>query len=312
MIEIREQYKYFTHLPGKESVIPLCEVLVRAFPTKIVVGEVEIDLLVEGPVADFTHLLDMEKGRVEVFGKTGSGYYHLYLFAHEEEVLLKLHRGEGIDLLIDGKRVSLQKKEKLSLLKTTTVEKPACLEKISFGCAKKPLLEKGIDRRTKAFALAQMIPEQEGKELELEEIEPFLVDLFAPKKEDVFHQGIGRLDVPPFSLFTSLYQKMKSFLVEEQEGEILILPQGKKLPIAGRAKNIGCHFGTFDILWKKGRAIQLVIFPQQDGEILFTFPGRFKQFRVKEKPNTKGATFSAGEKIQLKKGAPLYLDKIIY
>ncbi|MCH9811571.1 hypothetical protein K0U07_02265 [bacterium] len=312
MIEIRERYSYFTHLPGKESVVPLSHVVVRAYPTKIFVGDVEVDLLGVAPVSEFTHLVDMDRARVEIFGRGKDGYFHFFVFAKEGSIFLKLYRGEKIDLLIDGEKVSLSKKEKRVLFSTKTMEKPVKLEKISFGCTKKPLLEKGVDRTTKMFALSQLIPKEEGAKLEIEEMEPFLVDLFSPKTEDVLHLGVGKLDTPAFSLFSSFYEQMKSFLVQEKEDGIDVLPQGKKLPIAGRAQNIECSFGTIDILWRKGRVIRLNIFAQKEVSISISFPGMAKSFRVKEKYNDKGSRLLAGELLHLEKGKSLFLDKITY
>ncbi|MCH9617078.1 MAG: hypothetical protein SP4CHLAM5_00570 [Chlamydiia bacterium] len=314
MIKIRETYKYFTHLPGKESVIPLSCIKVRAYPCKIIIENIEVVLNITGPIKGFTHLLNIEKARVEVFGKGEEGYFHLHLFAKKGQILLKLHRGENISLTISQKEKNLIKGEVLPLFETNTIDLPQRKEKISFGCFKKPLLEKGVDRKTKLFSLCQLMPKTSSAQVELSQIEPLLKDLFSPQTEDVDYQGISIPGEPfsPFALFAPFYQQMRASILLETEDTITILGGGKKLPIAGRATNFACKECSIDILWRKGRALKLTITPFKDVEKRLLFPGNAKSFRIKQRPNDKGTILTHSSLLVLKAGQTLFIDNITY
>ena len=79
-IQIAARLKPFCHLPGTTCVIPLTHVQLQVFPTLLrfldfATGKAwEEKLDWKGPVEGFTVELDLEKGCVEVFGKTQSGF----------------------------------------------------------------------------------------------------------------------------------------------------------------------------------------------------------------------------------------------
>jgi hypothetical protein len=314
MIKIREAYKYFTHLSGKESVIPLSHVKLRVYPCKLLIEGREIILNITGPVKGFTHLLNIEKARVEIFGTAEEGYFHFHLLAKDGKVLLKLHRGTEISFSLDGKEALLKKGESLTLLNTETMSVPETKEKISFGCFKKPLLENTIDRRTKLFSLCQLIPKSSPAEVELSQIEPLLTDLFCPQAKDVEHLGISMPKEPfaPFALFDTFYKEMRAAILVETQDAIEILAGGKKLPIAGRATNFRCTECSIDILWRKGRALKLTITCFKDMEKKIHFPGNAKTFRTKHRLNDKGTVFAAAAALSLKAGQSLFVDNITY
>ncbi len=317
-IKIKEDYRYFTHLPGKESVIPLSKACFRAFPCKFSLfsdqTSCEIDLKITGPVKGFTHLLNIEKARVEVFGTSQEGYFHFYLVAESGVIYLKLRRGKEVAMVIDGQEKTLKKGESIALLKCETMQRLSVKEKISFGCFKKPLLENQIDRSTKLYALSQLIPAMRTVALENSQIQDLLVDLFSPKTEDVNHQGfvIPTFDFDKFSLFTTFKKQLKEHLLREEKHTLYLLEGAKELPHAGSAISLQTEHALIDLLWRKKKVIQLIIHPLEDSSLSVIFPMHPKSFRIKHHHKEKGKFLDAGEPLTLEKGKSLLIDRITY
>lgn len=308
MIHIREDYRYFTHLPGKESVIPLSKAVAKVYPCRIeVTAELTclIELKVTGPIDGFSHLLNIEKGRVEVFGTAKEGYFHLFLTGKDGKIFLKLYRGNALLIEVDGRAVTMSKGEEISLLTTETMAMPERREKVSFGCYKKPLLENGIALESKLYCLSQLFPKTP-----LETLEPILIDLFSPKLEDPYYRGLPFQNnlSDKFSLFSSFFQKYRASILVEISDEIHLL-RGK-LPHAGRALGLICDGFMIDILWKKGKVIKMILHPTYDSKKKFIFPNNAESFRVKGHPKEKGKVFPAKELLSLEQGKALYIDRI--
>lgn len=314
MIKIKEDYRYFTHLIGKESVIPLSKVVAKVFPTRLEIGEVVVDLNLTGPIKGFTHLLNMEKGRVEVFGKAKEGYYHVFLLAKEGKIVLRLHRGSSLSLVIDGKELTLEKGQEQTLLEAKTMPMPDFIEKISFGCSKKALLENDIQRLTKLYYFSQMIPKADALEMPLEDMESLISDLFVPSTSDRFFRGIiTEHDIQDkFSVFASLYAKIKTDLVVEEENTLSVLRNSDAFNIAGRGVSLVTENFHVDVLWRKGRVLKVAITSAKDLSKKITFPGAVKKFRVRKHTNEKGKWHLADKPLFCKKNETLFIDRVTY
>ncbi len=318
MIKIKEDYRYFTHLPGKESVIPLSKAWFIAFPCKFSLfsdkATCEIDLKITGPVKGFTHLLNIEKARVEVFGTSREGYFHFYLFAESGVIYLKLHRGKEVGLVISNQEKTLKKGEVIALLECETMQMVPVKEKISFGCFKKPLLENQIDRTTKLYALSQLIPTTIAISLDNSQIHDLLVDLFSPKTKDVNYQGLATptFEFDKFSLFSTFKMQLKEQLLREEKQILYLLEGGKELPHAGGATSLQTEHALIDLLWRKKKVIQLIIHPLEDSSLTAIFPMHPKSFRVKHHHKERGKFVDAGEPLSLQKGCTLLIDRITY
>jgi hypothetical protein len=318
IIKIKEDYRYFTHLPGKESVIPLSRAYLKAFPCKFFVGSDEdlcqVDLKITGPVRGFTHLLHIEKARGEVFGTSQEGYFHFYLYAENGVIYLKLHRGKEVTMVIDNQEKTLRKGESIALLECETMQMVPIKEKISFGCYKKPLLENNIERSTKLYALSQLLPKSEAISLKNPQIHDLLVDLFSPQTKDINHQGltIPAFDFDRFSLFSTFKKQMREHILKE-EGNTLYLLEGKnELPHAGRGISLQTNYAMIDLLWRKKKVIQLIIHPLEDTTLTLVFPMNPESFRVKHHHKEKGKFIDASKPLALLKGHTLLIDRITY
>ena len=87
-IEIKNKLRPFSHRPGTRCLIPLTTWEVQVFPTKVFfrnlasslsVEKKELQLPVKGPVQGFTVLQDLEKARIEVFGRGQGGYFRFFI-----------------------------------------------------------------------------------------------------------------------------------------------------------------------------------------------------------------------------------------
>ncbi len=144
-IQIAERFKPYSHIPGEFCLIPGTFFRCQIFPTLIRIDTLssldpepfaEIQLNVQGPLKDFTILQNLEKGTVQVWGHTQTGYirYSLTPFSgnptigllfrmekmpQQEITLNSFSCSPGIALLIT--KTHIEKKEQqnhLSVFKT--------------------------------------------------------------------------------------------------------------------------------------------------------------------------------------------------
>jgi len=89
-ITIAERLRPFSHKPGIMAILPGSTSRVQVFPALIRIDDLsekdplpnaEIKIDIQGPVADFTVLQDLEKGCVRVWGKTPKGFFRYRLTA---------------------------------------------------------------------------------------------------------------------------------------------------------------------------------------------------------------------------------------
>ena len=200
MIKIKEDYRYFTHLPAKESIIPLSNAIAKIYPTRCLISSKKEQVIIDLNLTDmdkFTHLLQIEKQRVEFFGKAKSGYVHFHLFAKDGFIYIKLHRGIDVSIAINNKSFLLKKGKHLQVCEALTIEKKSKLERISFGCTKAPILENSINKESKLYLLSQLIPSVADEKVDLKSIEICLSDLFSPQSEDINFTGM-QSEIPDF------------------------------------------------------------------------------------------------------------------
>jgi len=284
----------------------------KVYPCKIVVKDgsalVAIDIETKGEVKGFTHLLNIEKGRLEIFGQREEGYFHLFLEAFEGEIFLKLSRGKTLSLKMEGIDFLLEKGKSLSILKTLTIPMPKDVEKISFGSFKKPLLEKGGCIQTKLYYLAQLIPK--APLISIDAIEPFFLDLCSPQGEDLLYRGIKEIKNPfdPFSLFSTFFDRLRRQMIIEN-GEDLLFLKGK-VPHAGKVTGLSCEGCTIDFLWRKGKVMKMVINPTKEVKRKLVFSQDITSYRIKHHPKEKGKIVLVNDYLMLEKGKSLFIDRI--
>lgn len=115
-IAIAERLKPFSHTPGTHFVLPGSSLRIQVFPTLIrihdlsenepkILAEIKLDLL--GPLTDFTIMQDLEKGSIQVWGRTKTGYIRYRITAVSEipnqfAIYLEKIPENGLQLTIDS------------------------------------------------------------------------------------------------------------------------------------------------------------------------------------------------------------------
>lgn len=99
-IEIAERLRPFSHLPGTTFVLPGTSWSVAVFPALLRIHDLsgtepllltEIKWSLEGPIADFTSILDLERGELRVFGNSRHGYFCYHLKALKANLGIAIH-----------------------------------------------------------------------------------------------------------------------------------------------------------------------------------------------------------------------------
>ncbi|HEY4255523.1 MAG TPA: hypothetical protein VGM34_04175 [Chlamydiales bacterium] len=277
MIEIRDKFRPFSHLPGTHCVIPGSDYVVQVFPTLIKVqGGGEFLTHLTGPVEEFTVQLDLERDCVFVWGRAKEGYFRLRLEALEEGLVLTVLRGSALQL---------KTKEKLVLATGGSLlsRKPA--ERLSLGGFKAQDWEL-IRRRANLaeisptlFLLGQKIPRVSA--VSIPDLKSCFLSsfssLFFPHLIDPFHQGIATAEASdPLEILPACYQKIRSFLIDEMR----ILPALPHDWHAGRALRLETAVGSIDLEWTKGMIRRMAFRPTTEKPVEFTFPKQVRSFRT--------------------------------
>ena len=174
-MKIANRYKPFSHSPGTTCFIPGTSCEVRAYPTAVFVGTLQIEWKLTGLIKDFTLVQDLERGEVNIYGFAKEGYFSYTLFHKEGWIVVQLDRAlqgflKGYVQEPSVHEIFLQPKERLSLKSMSLECGIVCkdqsrgLERISFGNHKAQEWE-SIRRRKNPleylpfwFALGQQIP----------------------------------------------------------------------------------------------------------------------------------------------------------
>jgi hypothetical protein len=147
-IEIAERLRPFSHRPGTSFLLPGTTLTIEIFPAFIRIKDLslplpkllkEVHLEVQGPVADFTALLDLERGEIRVFGESAKGYFRYRLHTQDQQVILSIEKAPH-SLLPEGQQSPMVLCQNLNVvdIKTKTkVTKPQQFERLSLGSHRK-------------------------------------------------------------------------------------------------------------------------------------------------------------------------------
>ena len=291
-IKIAERLKPFTHLPGMEFPLPFTQQGVQIFPTALKIlpdGEL-ISLPLQGPISGFTAILDLQRGAIQVFGKSPEGYFRYWLFGREDELFC--FQDKGKPLFASGPF-------KLSSLPVP----PPPLEELSFGSTKKLDWELVKRRNLMAeilpiwFRLGQMVHAEERQgpsqytslaQGDYAQFMPLFTTgfrgLFWPQNQDINHLGYSQRPLPPgtdpFVLLAGGYRAIRSLLLHETKESLTILPHATKLFPQGRAINLHSSIATVDLDWTKARLRRVILHSHQTGSFSLQFPKEIKRFRI--------------------------------
>jgi hypothetical protein len=274
-IEISARLKPFCHRLGTSCVIPGTCLQLQAFPTllrytDLLVGKSWDEKLDwKGPVEGFTIQLDLEKGGIEVFGKTAQGFRRVKVSENRPPQAL----------------------ERLSLGKHTKLDWELVCRRMSVE-ELVPVL----------FLLGQLTPTAEGttpilKFLEFSNKQEVVKQLtlffkagfhglMAPRLQDEELQGIveeGPTSGSPLVLLSQGYKAVRSLFFIEQDG-FSLLPNLPPEFHAGRLVNIRTtHGDLISIEWSKKQLKKVIIHPAETREVMLTTQKFLTRFRINKR-----------------------------
>jgi hypothetical protein len=324
-IKIAQRLFPFCHLPGTTCLIPGSDWQVQAFPTKLrfkslISGEErELDLAVKGPVLDFTIQLNLEKLRVEIFGRAAGGYER-YLISMEEK---------GIMILFE-------KEKRQELIPVLWQKGRTSHERLSLGSHKKldwELVSRRLDLKEIFpvwLRLGQITPHVPGAkegtaslltecpklELASHYTKLFLAgfkSLLVPRLDDDAYQGIIASQGSqgcPLILLTKGAELIRTLFFKEEGDLFHFLPclspefhEGRFVDVTTLKGDVIC----FE--WSKKTLAKVIIHPQQTREITCHLQHVLKSFRVKQSIREKGKRHLSQEPLLLEEGKVIYLDR---
>ncbi len=331
-ITIAERLHPYSHTAGTFCMLPGTEIGLQIFPTLIHVFadsaqqpicSVRIDL--EGPLRDFTVEVDLEKGRVRVYGFSVQGYF-CYLLEHRadgigltfEKIAFKqvqchlaqlytLHPGETLlvpiayalpQLPIPNERLSLgmHRAQDWDGLKRRFDFKEIFPLWMRLGCATPQKADKG------ALPLLQTCLEliDQGRKDEIFSAfkRLFLAGfrgLLHPRLFDDEYQGISGAQQPNDSLPDALSYlsqgalAIRSLFFQEREDAWIFLPCVPADFHCGRMVHISTQQGDLlDFEWSKKQLQQVHTKLAEQRPLRLRFPKEFKRVRLRHKFRERG------------------------
>lgn len=287
--------KPFCHLPGMTCLIPQTTVQVQAFPTMLRFTDLasgkkwDEKLPWKGPVEGFTIELDLDKGCLQVFGKTAEGFRrHLIKDRWTSPPLEKLSLGKNtkLDWQLVTRRMNMEEMVPILFLLGQTVQDVS---------AKTPILE---------------LLKFDGKVEIAHQLKLFFKTGFqgmmAPRLTDDDFQGIvleSPVEGSPLALLSAGYKAVRALLFSEEEG-FSFLPNLPPEFHAGRLQVRTQEGDLISMEWSKKLLKKVLIKPVRSREIPLTFQKSLHSFRVNKK-----VKHDVKKPLSLTEGQTVFLDR---
>lgn len=266
--------------------IPGTDVVVRAYPTRIYVGEKLFEINIEGPLKQFTVMQDLERGCVTVFSEK----YRYYVLPTLEVVEKRPPTLENLERL----ELGVNKKQEWE-----AIDKRCDLKEILPFWFRLGSLLDVPPRETPDEGLFALLKRGEFEKL-------FLAgfgDLLVPRSRDTDYQGIvpdSETPGSPLYLLSVGAKAIRALFVTADETS-LTLP---KNPFAsGRFLNLRCPFGELDYEWSKKQVRTVKIRASCDLALTLHLAPAIKRFRCE------GKIYNRGDLLEIKSGGHYVLDQ---
>lgn len=355
-IQLTEKYRPFSHEAGTALLIPKSFWKVTAYPARLMlenlisIGAHEVLTILsqmDGPLASFTVMQDLEKDWVRVFGSGKKGYFSYRLVASAHEIILFVERcpKEGLFFDFEGEVRNLKRKEELIIPTITPAFSLKSSEKVYFGSSKKqdwslvkrrlsleeilpiwfqlgkqipkhPILEVGTSRYLKTCAdhLTQKNRDQIGRAF-LELFKVGFEGILCPRLIDTDYQTRPSDEEIPQEASSLLLlgegaRLIRKLLVDISDQEVEILPCLPKEVHSGRFVGIECGQGLLmDLEWSKKLIRRLTLHPKKDQTVIFIFQKPVTSFRLRLGRKGRGKQVPVGTPLELKKDTFYILDR---
>lgn len=345
-ISIRERLRPFDHNFGTKCPLPGSSWCVQIFPCLIQISDLSskekliatITTDIKGPIQNFTVQLDLEKGRIVVWGNSIDGFFRYSLTVSQN----------GKQLLIFNEKkthpISFQSDSPIVSDNQLPYQfKP--LNRLSLGCHKAQdwtLIKRRQDLKEilpfwlrlgelvlpesetlnggMAFLLKQC--EEAICQKKREEIGKLFLYLFqagfqgimTPTLVDDTHQGLNlppmMEEASPLVLLSYAAKLIAKLFVEFQEDTLSILPA---LPVefhSGRLTSHQCeNLGHLDLEWSKKTVRRMILIVDCDRKIHLKLPKEIKSFRFQEEGKKSSEFLKADSRLELEKGKVYLFDR---
>lgn len=331
LIKIAERLRPFSHIAGTYCVLPGSTLRLHIFPARIFVHDLsksnptlmsECIVPVKGPVKDFTVQLDLEKSRINVWGKGAEGYFNYIICAAQNPTQLNIEVLKGLSTWTPPQKAA----------NPSSFSLPT--ERLSLGNHKSQDWE-GVKKRGDLseilpiwFALGQRIQPQaisyEGTAALLEkcasanrtEVYEQFLNLFnlafegilSPRLTDEQYQGFELSAAPstlsPLILLAEGATIIRSLFFRCNQHEITLLPCLAPQFHAGRFLHLRCNdLGSLDFEWSKGQISKIIFRSSLTDTLLFHVPKPIQGFRLN------GKMHSANTPIPVEKDQIYFFDR---
>ena len=321
MIQIRQKHRPYSHCFGTKSPIPNTSFSLEVWPRKMRLfsKDQSFAYVVEcnGPVKNFTLLLDLERGCLVFFYQAKEGFISWSIKGHKDGICFYLKKSPSEGLVVNNKR--MQAKD--SFLETCKEEITGyeSVEKLCLGVHKNQEIDKvllrGDLRETLPlyFRFGQYFKKTKPldsisvlQKAELCQIHALLM----VKKSQHDLVGIDHISID-HDLFASAYQRIRHDFFRQESKNLYFMPN-MNLFHAGRLTGLQFSCGTLSFIFRKKRVFRVVMDIHDDGEIHVSPINGLSSFRIRKNLHLKAERYDAHSSIMCKKGERLYLDNFYF
>jgi hypothetical protein len=322
-------------LPGSPFAVQVFPTFLQVYDLSALKQATEMQLDIEGPVEDFTVMMDLEKPSLLIWGQGAKGYfrYRLQASADKTAILLSFERPSKESVVLQIQEPTSAEHQQL-----------ASFERLSLGSHKAQ--DWCLMRRRRNleeilplwYALSQYYPSLREetdplaaecrnliKEKQHDRLGKALYQLFqvrfrgmlVPQGEDNLHQGFNLPSVStgsPLRFFEESRALIRRlFLYEKQTSSATILSFLPSLPVefhCGRFLGLKSDkVGVIDMEWSKKKLRRVELAVAQSAIVLFKCSSSIKQYRLRRGDKDRGQDMAVGIPIEISAGEQISLDR---
>lgn len=295
-IEIASRLKPFSHQYQSRCRLPGGEVA-KIYPASIELHGSIHALPIQGPVKDFTTLLDLEKGRLSVFGHYKSGYLREEIDTaapspHFERVSFGCHKAQNWEQMHVRHSLDewLPHWHRLAQWEgdITQVE-PAAPNTILHKCQQANRLDLGD-------ALMELF---DGS----------FVDYFVNAPQRWQQLGLAFAPAHNQNILVQGAALLRHSLIRQSDDSLFVLPNLPKELIAGRYLNAVMPWGTIDFEWSKGLIRRLILKFNTQAALHLHFQKEVRTFRMKKSDRKEAVFLTNNSFVNFEGKASYFLDR---
>lgn len=338
-ITIAERLRPYSHTPGVMCMLPGSALRLQIFPTRVVIHDLtqgdrrfvrDIEWDIQGPVADFTVISDLEKGRVGVWGQAASGFFRYWLYSATQghEVFCQIEKGALVYSQVEISKDAFSANERLSLGNSKAqdwdlvVRRQDLAEILPVWFRLGQITPAALPPHVSGTAsLLGSCREAISSNAPDTIVQPFLnlfnagfKGILTPRLFDDQYQGLAPHPLPaaePFSpliLLTEGSALIRSLFIQQQESDIHILPVLPPEFHCGRFTQVSLgDYGDLDIEWSKKTVRRLIFRSKAACALTFHFK-KVQQFRLRRGHKDRGKIISLGTAVVFEGGAEYFFD----